>query len=207
MVLRSFVFFSNDLLIDFSRYQTRVRVLSRIGCLSLEQAREDLDLIRACNARILEVYSLEDGESTWKDFVILTLTARISESCLEEDVGGPSRSSPDSIDVKVGDADEANVLDAPCTHEAQSRPVDAPSQDSSGSSSTPHRPLACVSFPIYRRYPLPPFRGSSSRRLTFRPVPTEVASGPAVRQPSQPTHLWQHFPRPNAEHPSKVGVL
>ena len=207
MDLCSYVSFSNDFLIDFSHYQTRVRVLSRIGCLSLEQAREDLDLIRACNARVLEVYSLEDGESTWKDFVILTLTARISESCLEEDVGGPSRSSPDSIDVKVGDADEANVLDAPCTHDAQSRPVGATSQDSSGSSSTPHRPLACVSFPIYRRYPLPPFRGSSSRRLTFRPVPTEVASGPAVRQPSQPTHLWQHFPRPNAEHPSKVGVL
>ena len=63
-----------------------MRILSRIGCLSLEQAREDLDLIRACNARILEVYSLDEGESTWKDFVILTLTARISESCLEEDV-------------------------------------------------------------------------------------------------------------------------
>ena len=151
------MFSSNDLFIDFSHYQTRVRILSQIGCLSLEQAREDLDLIRACNARIFEVYSLEDGESTWKDFVILTLTARISESCLEEDVGGPSRSSPDSVDVKVGDAGEANVLDTPCTHESQFRPVDAPSQGSSGSSSPPHRPLSRVSFPIFRRFPLIPF--------------------------------------------------
>ena len=77
-----------------------MRILSRIGCLSLEQAREDLDLIRACNARILEVYSLDEGETTWKDFVILTLTdtARISES-LEEDIDGPSRSPPDSLHV------------------------------------------------------------------------------------------------------------
>ena len=134
-----------------------MRILSRIGCLSLEQAREDLDLIRACNARILEVYSLDEGESTWKDFVILTLTARISESCLEEDVGGPSRSSPDSVDVKVGDAGEANVLDVPCTRESQFRPIDVPSQGSSGSSSPPHHPLARVSFPIFRHFPLTSF--------------------------------------------------
>ena len=99
-----------------------MRILSRIGCLSLEQAREDLDLIRACNARILEVYSLDEGETTWKDFVILTLTARISES-LEEDVDGPSRSPPDSLDVKVGDVGEATALDVPCTRESHFRPV------------------------------------------------------------------------------------
>ena len=173
----------------------------------MEQAREDLDLIRARNARILEVYSLEEGKSAWKEFVTLTLTARISESCLEEDVGGPSRSSPDSVDVKVGDAGEANVLDVPCTHESQFRPVDAPSKVSSVSSSPPPRPLARVSFPIYRRFPLTSFRGSSSRRLTPRAVPSEGAFGPAVPQPSKPTHVWQHFPRPNAKHPVKVRFL
>ena len=170
----------------------------------MEQAREDLDLIRACNARILEVYSLEEGESAWKEFVVLTLTARISQSCLEEDVGGPSRSSPDSIDVKVGDVGEANVLDVPCAHESQFRPVDAPSKVSTVSSSPPSRPLARISFPIYRRFPLTPFRGSSSRRLLARAVPSEDASGSAVPQPSKPTHVWQHFPRPNAKHPVKV---
>ena len=183
-----------------------MRILSRIGCLSLEQAREDLDLIRACNARILEVYSLDEGESTWKDFVILTLTARIFES-LEEDVDGPSRSPPDSLDVKVGDTGEANVLDVPCTRESQFRPVDTPSQDQSGSSSPPHRPLPRVSFPIFRRFPLTPFRGSSSRRLTARAVPAEDVSGPVALRPNKPIHVWQHFPRPNAKHPVKVGSL
>ena len=173
----------------------------------MEQAREDLDLIRACNAQILEVYSLDEGESTWKDFVILTLTACISESCLEEDVGGPSRSPPDSVDVKVGDAGEDNVLDVPCTRESQFRPIDVPSKGSSGSSSPPHRPLARVSFPIFRRFPLTSFRGSSSRRLTSCAVPAEDASGPAVPRPSKPTHVWQHFLRPNAKHPVKVGSL
>ena len=183
-----------------------MRILSRIGCLSLEQAREDLDLIRACNARILEVYSLDEGETTWKDFVILTLTARISES-LEEDVDGPSRSPPDSLDVKVGDIGEANVLDVPCTRESHFRPVVTPSQDQSGSSSSPHRPFPRVSFPIFRRFPLTPFRGSSSRRLTARAVPAEDVSDSVVPRPAKPTHVWQHYPRPDAKHPDKVGAL
>ena len=183
-----------------------MRILSRIGCLSLEQAREDLDLIRACNARILVVYSLDEGETTWKDFVILTLTARISES-LEEDIDGPSRSPPDSLDVKVGDTGEANVLDVPCTRESQFRPIDTPSQDQSGPSSPPHRPLPRVSFPIFRRFPLTPFRGSSPRRLTARAVPAEDVPDPVALRPNKPIHVWQHFPRPDAKHPVKVGAL
>ncbi len=65
------------------------------------------------------MYSLDEDESTWKDFVLLTLTARVSDSCLEEDVGGCSRSPPDSVDVKVGDAGKASVRDDPSSRESQ----------------------------------------------------------------------------------------
>ena len=196
------IIMSND---SLSCLQTRVRILSRIGCLSLEQARNGIDSIRACDARALEVYSLDKDNSSWKEFVLLTLTTRVSDSCLEEDVGGCSRSPPDSVEVKVGDVGEASVLDDPSSRESHFRPIDVPAQGQSASSSPPHRPLAKVSFPIFRRFPLTPFRGSSSRRLTCRTVPADEASGLAMPRPSKPTYLWQHFPRPNAKHPVKVS--